>query len=98
MIRMDYPVSPLAQIRLRLELATRRTRRALEERRRTLRSEVAQRAASRDAYLRLRWQQDLARERRGYAALYEQYDALVGLLCAAAHEGIQPDMEAKYRT
>ena len=98
MIRMDYPVSPLAQIRLRLELATRRTRRALEERRRTLRSGAAQRAASRDAYLRLRWQQDLARERRGYGELYEQYDALVGLLCAAAHEGIKPEMEADYRT
>ena len=97
MIRIDYPVRPLIQFRQRLQLAARRTRRALEERRRALRTEVAERAAARDAYLNLRWRQDIERERRGYASLYEQYDALVGLLCLAAHEGVEPALEEAYR-
>ena len=98
MIRVNYPVSPLTQIRLRLELATRRTRRALEERRRALRAEARARREARDAYLRLRWQHDLQRERRDYDGFYEQYDDLVGLLCGAAHEGVQPWMEEAYRS
>lgn len=98
MIRLDYPVTPLTQIRLRLSLATRRTKRALEERRRSLRAEAQARRAERDAYLRLRWRQDLERERRSYATFYEEYDALIGLLCLAAHEGFQPPQEDEYRS
>lgn len=96
MIRVNYPVGPLTHLRLRLELATRRTRRALENRRRTLRAEAEARQAARDAYLRLRWRQDLARERTAYTIFYDQYDALVRLLCLAAQEGIQPAAEEKY--
>ncbi len=97
MIRIDYPTGALTQIRQRLQLAARRTRRALEERRRVLRTEVTERAEARDAYLHLRWRQDIDRERRGYTSLYEQYDALVGLLCLAAHEGVEPELEEAYR-
>ena len=40
---------------------------------------------------------DLRRRRRGYLEFYEQYDALIGLLCLSAHEGIKPAHEAEYR-
>ena len=99
MIRIDYPArGPMTQFRQRLHLATRRTRRALEERRRALRALADARSAARDDYLRLRWRQDLARERRTYEALSREHDALVGVLCAAAHEGLQPGMEDDYKT
>jgi hypothetical protein len=88
----------LTQIRLRLELATRRTRRALEERRRALRAASEARREARDVYLRLRWREDLLRERRAFEGFYEQYDALVGLLCLAAQEGVTPGAEEEYRT
>lgn len=97
MIRTSYPVPPMTQIRLRLELATRRTRRALEQRRRVLRAEAEARRAADDDYLRLRWREDLARERAAFTEFYDQYDSLVGLLCLAAHEGIEPRMETEYR-
>lgn len=96
MIRTSYPVPPMTQIRLRVELATRRTRRALEQRRRDLRADAEARRAARDDYLRLRWREDLVRERAAFDAFYDQYDALVGLLCLAAHEGLEPRMEAEY--
>ncbi len=97
MIRVNYPIPPLTHLRLRLELATRRTRRALEARRRSLRAGADARRATRDAYLRLRWREDLCRERRAYAEFYDRYDELVGLLCLAAHEGVTPDREQEYR-
>jgi len=99
MIRIDYPArGPMTQLRQRLHLATRRTRRALEERRRALRALADARDAAHDDYLRLRWRQELARERRTYDELSREHDALVGLLCAAAHEGIKPGMEDDYKT
>ena len=97
MIRSTYPVPALTRIRLRLELATRRTRRALEERRRALRTAAEEQQAHQSAYLSQRWQQDLERQRRTCAEFYNNYDALVALLCLAAHEGITPGLEEKYR-
>lgn len=102
MIRVDYPHGgPFHQIRHRLHLATRRTRLALEERRRVLRASDAATESEvigpRDAALRDRLRADLAHERDGYELLNERYDALVGVLCAAAHEGIEPGMEDEYR-
>lgn len=95
-IRTNHPVSPLTQIRLRLELASRRTRRALEQRRRSLRAQADARLAAKNEYLRLRWLEDLQRERRAFAAFYDQHDALVGLLCLAAQEGATPAIEGEY--
>lgn len=100
MIRVDYPHGgPFHQIRYRLHLATRRTRLALEERRRALRADLAG-----DNMLlipgeaaRERMCADLVCERASYEKLNARYDALVGVLCAAAHEGIEPDMEEEYR-
>jgi len=88
-----------------LELAARRTRRALEQRRRDLRfgTEAALRVATeapralQDGYLRVRWKEDLKREREGFNEFYEQYDALVGLLCLAAHEGNSSKIETEYK-
>ena len=104
MIRTSFPVPPAEQFRLRLELAARRTRRALEQRRRDLRfgAEAALRVAAEaprvlhDSYLRVRWQEELKRERGAFDEFYERYDALIGLLCLAAHEGNSPQCEAEY--
>ncbi len=100
MIRVDYPHGgPFHQIRHRLHLATRRTRLALEERRRALRGTDApenETNGPRDV-LGERLRADLARERDGYEVLNARYDTLVGVLCAAAHEGIEPEMENEYR-
>jgi hypothetical protein len=40
---------------------------------------------------------DLRRKRRGYLEFYDQYDALIGLLCLSAHEGIKAEHEIEYR-
>lgn len=90
MIRVNYPVGTLTHLRLRLELATRRTRRALEARRRALRAEAEARKCARE-------HQEMARERAACAEFTERYEDLVGLLCAAAHEGVTPEREEKYR-
>ena len=96
MIRVDYPVGgPFHQIRHRLYLATRRTRLALEERRRALRAGAAQKVG--DAARLDRPRTDLARERERHDLLNTRYEALVGVLCAAAHEGLEPGMEDEYR-
>jgi hypothetical protein len=106
LIRTSLPIPPAEQFRLRLELAARRTRRALEQRRRDLRlgtedvvRPVAepQRSLFHDNYLRVRWQEDLKRERSAYDEFYEHYDALVGLLCLAAHEGNNKKIESEYK-
>lgn len=97
MIRVNYPMSPLAQLRLRVELATRRTRRALEERRRFLRAEAASRRSQQDAQLRLRWRQELFCERDWYEDFANQYEVLVGLLCVAAQEGVTQAREQRYQ-
>lgn len=105
MIRTSLPIPPAEQFRLRLELATRRTRRALEQRRRDLRfgTETALRAATvtprvlHDNYLRVRWQEELKQERAHFDDFYDQYDGLIGLLCLAAHEGNSAKIEAEYR-
>ena len=40
---------------------------------------------------------DLRRNRRGYIEFYDQYDALIGLLCLSAHEGLKSEYEVEYR-
>ena len=90
---------------MRLELATRRTRRALEQRRRDLRygAQIALRAATEaprahlDSYLRVRWLDELKRERTSFDEFFARYDELIGLLCLAAHEGNSPQCETEYR-
>ncbi|MBC7807252.1 MAG: hypothetical protein H7145_14015 [Akkermansiaceae bacterium] len=105
MIRTSLPIPPAEQFRLRLELAARRTRRALEQRRRDLRfgAETALRVATtaprvlHDNYLRVRWQEELKLERATFNDFYNHYDSLIGLLCLAAHEGNSADIEADYK-
>ncbi len=105
LIRTSLPIPPAEHFRLRLELAARRTRRALEQRRRDLRfgAETALRVAAEaprafhDSYLRVRWQEDLKRERASFDEFYDQYDGLIGLLCLAAHEGNSPKIEEEYK-
>jgi hypothetical protein len=89
-IRVAYPVPPVRQFRLRLELATRRTRRAIEQRSapHTLREGDA---------LHSRWREDIRLWRASYNEFEDRYDRLVGLLCLAAHEGITPSREDAYR-
>jgi len=85
----------MKQFRLRLELVTRRTRRAFEERRRALRSgETISRPLPGDVSRR---HEVIARTRALYVSFEERYDELVGLLCVAAQEGVTPGREAKYR-
>jgi len=100
LIRTSYPVPPIAQIRLRWELAMRRTRRALEERRRegtaAATDSLQTASATRGHYLRLRWREDLRRERASFDNFFDQYDTLVGLLCVAAQEGVVPGMEEEF--
>jgi len=45
----------------------------------------------------VRRRESAAHARALYAAFEAQYDALVGLLCVAAQEGVTPAMEAEYR-
>ena len=94
------PTQPMVHFRQRLELVSRQTRRALEKRRRTLRTgqPVALRhgGAVPDQYLRLRWRGDLAQTRGDFNAFYDQYDALIGVLCLAAQEGVAPRFESDY--
>jgi hypothetical protein len=85
----------MKQFRLRLELVTRRTRRAFEERRRALRSgETVSRPVPGDVSRR---HEAILRARGLYVTFEERYDDLVGLLCVAAQEGVTPGREAKYR-
>ena len=86
---------PVRQFRFSLELVTRRTRRAFEERRRALRSGAA--LAPPAAAELTRRREFAARLRTLYASFETHYDDLVGLLCVAAQEGVTPGMEAEYR-
>jgi hypothetical protein len=100
MIRTAYYVPPMQQFRARVELAARRTRRALEQRRRALRSSGSPARSGMvldNDYLGLRWRQDLVRTRAAYEEFFDKYDTLVGLLCLAAHEGLKPEHEDEYR-
>lgn len=54
-------------------------------------------AAGGDVHVALRRREDVKREQALFAEFYEQYDALVCLLCAAAQLGIEPQMEGEYR-
>lgn len=91
----------MKQIRLRMELATRRTRRSLEQRRRRLLTELTETdrrkaAAEGDVYLLLRWREDAQRARALYEEFYDQCEALIGLLCLAAHQGVERKLEREY--
>jgi hypothetical protein len=103
LIRTSYPVPPMAQMRLRWELAMRRTRRTLEQRRRSLAAattEAPHATAAADAarghYLRLRWREDLKRERAALDEFTNRFDGLVGLICVAAQEGLTAEMEQEF--
>lgn len=102
MIRTSYPVSPLKHLRLRLDLATRQTRRTLEKRRRSLMTEMVETDRLKatnggDVYLLLRWREDTGRQRALFESFYDQYDEMIGLLCAAAQVGIEARMEEEYQ-
>ncbi len=102
MIRTSYPISPMKHLRLRLDLATRQTRRTLEKRRRSLLTETAETerlktGIGNDVYLLLRWREDVSRQRVLFDAFYDQYDEMIGLLCAAAQVGIEARMEEEYQ-
>ena len=105
MIRIAYvtspPSAPMQQFRARLELAARRTRRSLEQRRRSLRSDNSRAMIMADTgindYFGRRWRQELMQTRAAYENFFHSYDTLVGLLCLAAHEGLKPEHEAEYR-
>lgn len=97
MIRTAYPVSPLRQVQLRLELAARRTRRALQARRHDLAAASATRptpaVASASANFGAEWE----REKAVLLPFYDRFDDLTGLVCLAAQEGVTPVREAKYQ-
>ncbi|GAB4456093.1 MAG: hypothetical protein OHK0029_13430 [Armatimonadaceae bacterium] len=100
MIRTAFPISRVKQIQLRFESLTRRTRRTLEERRRTLRTSAQpapQTTLGHDDYLMLRWREEVAQKRTDFNTFYDRYDDLVGLLCIAAQEGTTPKREDIYR-
>jgi hypothetical protein len=102
LIRTRNSVSPIKHLRLRLDLATRQTRRTLEKRRRSLLTETAdsdrlKAANGSDVYLLLRWREDVKRHRALFDSFYDQYDEMIGLLCAAAQLGIEPKMEEEYQ-
>jgi hypothetical protein len=95
MIRVDHPAGgPFVRLRRRLYLATRKTRRALEERRRVLRAAAS--AETHDGRNAAARQDLLVRDWQRFEAINRHYDALVGVLCAAAHTGVEPDMETEY--
>jgi hypothetical protein len=96
MIRVDHPAGgPFLRLRRSLYLATRNTRRALEERRRVLRAAaIAENQGGRNAAVR---QDLLVRDWQRYESFERHHDALIGVLCAAAHTGVEPDMETEYR-
>ena len=93
MIRTAYPVPPIKQFRLRLELATRRTRRALEDRCRSLRSGNP---FPDDDTLDSRFYK-LKAQYAAYREFEERFDNLVGLICLSAQEGVNAEREAEYR-
>jgi hypothetical protein len=99
-IRTAFPISRAKQIQLRFETVARRTRRALEERRRSLRTESNDSApviVPHDDYLMLRWRDEVHRKRASYETFYDRYDNLIGLICISAQEGITLKREEEYR-
>jgi hypothetical protein len=50
-----------------------------------------------DVYLLLRWREDVKRQRSLFDSFYDQYDEMIGLLCAAAQVGIENRMEEEYQ-
>ena len=100
MIRTAYPVLPVNKFRLQWERATRRTRGALEERCRSLRSGGPELPHGPDNALpdTLQARYDSLRfQNVAYREFEERFDRLVGLICVAAQEGITPEREAAYR-
>lgn len=87
----------MKQLSLRFELATRRTRRALEQRRRSLIADAENRRALHDSSLRLRRRGELDQEKVLFADFQDRYDSLIGLLCLAAQDGNTPETEAEFR-
>jgi hypothetical protein len=85
------------QFRLSLELVTRRTRRALSERCRALRSRPVQETENRGSYATyLRRREAVQKSRAFYEAFENQFDGLVGAICFAAQEGITASAEADF--
>lgn len=92
MIWTVYPVPFLRQFQLRLELATRRTRRAFDQRRRSSRnggSEFSEDLQSVYDTLHARL--------TAYHEFERRFDRLVSLLCIAAQEGVTVEREAAFQ-
>lgn len=88
-IRTAYPVPQVKQLRLRLELATRRTRRAFTERHRSLRGDAP--APPYAEGMQARYDRLAA-----YNDFEVRFDAFVSLLCVAAQEGATAEREAAF--
>lgn len=96
-IRTSLPASPSRQISMRFEALTRRTGRALDQRRRAPRTDTPASAATRDEQLMANWHEEVAKKREEFETFDNRFDGLVGVICAAAQEGITPAREDRYR-
>lgn len=96
-IRTAHPISPVRQLAAKLELVTRRTRRVFEPRHRASRSDTTVTRSLSDEYVMDRWRDTVAQTREAYNQFEDRYEDLIGLLFAAAHEGITHKREDAYR-
>lgn len=97
MIRTAYPTPPVRQLRLHLELVTRRTRRALFDRCRTLRARPDGETVERESYAAyLKRRESYQKKRALYDTFEKQFDGLVGAVCFAAQEGVTPEAEDSF--
>ena len=96
-IRTAHPISPVRQFAAKLELVTRRTRRAFERQPRALRSDTAVSRSLSDEYVIDRWRDTVTRTREAYDQFEEKYEDLIDVVFAAAHEGVTHKREEAYR-
>jgi hypothetical protein len=96
-IRTSLPATPSRQFSLRLDALTHRTRRALDQRRRSPGKDVPASAEARDAALLSDWEDAVARKRQTFDDFDNRFDRLVGVVCDAAREGLTPAREDRYR-